>query len=117
MEKSNPLMDKSKHFALRVVKAYKYLKKNGETVLSKQFLRSGTSIGANVAEAQYAQSRADFATKLAIALKEASETMYWIDLLIESEYLPDTKPTKTLMSECDELISLLVPSVRKSKNN
>ena len=114
--KDSPLLEKSRAFALRVVKAYKFLKKNGETVLSKQFLRSGTSIGANIAEAQYAQSRADFTTKLSVALKEASETMYWIVLLKKADYLPERAATQTLVSECDELISMLVSSVRKSKN-
>ena len=114
--KNSPLVEKSQAFALRVVKAYKFLKKNGETVMSKQMLRSGTSIGANIAEAQYAQSRADFSMKLTIALKEASETMYWITLLRQSDYLTPGSATQTLIADCNELISLLVASVKKVKN-
>jgi len=106
------LEPKSKAFALRVVRMYKWLKEHGETVMSKQVLRSGTSIGANIAEAQYAQSRADFTTKLTIALKEAYETRYWIDLLKQSEYLPDDETTQSLLSDCNELIRLLVASTK-----
>jgi len=91
---------------------YKWLKEHGETVMSKQVLRSGTSIGANIAEAQYAQSRADFTTKLTIALKEASETRYWIDLLIQSNYLPADETSHSLLSDCNELIRLLVASTK-----
>lgn len=111
----NLLVVKSKTFALQVVKAYRYLQENGERVLSKQLLRAGTSIGANIAEGQYAQSKADFLTKYTIALKEASEAAYWIDLLHESEYLSESKSTQTLKDDCRELIRLLVSSVKKLK--
>ena len=87
MKGNNVIVDKSKKFALRIVKAYKYLADKNEYVLSKQMLRSGTSIGANVKEAIRAQSKPDFIAKMSIALKEASETEYWIELLTESEYL------------------------------
>lgn len=103
---------KSRAFALRVIKLYKYLKRRGEDVMSKQVLRSGTSIGANVSEGLYAQSREDFASKNSIALKEARETLYWLDLLNESGYLPKTDSTETLISECNELIAMLVSTVK-----
>jgi len=80
--------EKSFKFAVRIVRLYKYLtEKKKEKVLSKQLLRSGTSIGANIAEAEQAQSNADFVSKLSIALKETSETKYWIKLMKETEYL------------------------------
>ena len=86
--KENVLRDKSYRFALRIVKVYKYLlSEQKEFVLSKQLLRSGTSIGANVAEANQARSRPDFVSKLSIALKEAVETENWLNLLADSEYL------------------------------
>ena len=110
------LEPKSQAFALRIVHLYKYLRKNGESVMSKQVLRSGTSIGANIAEAQYAQSRADFSTKLTIALKEASETRYWLGLLMQSNYVPDDDTTRSLLSDCTELIRLLVASTKTVQN-
>lgn len=106
------LATKSRAFALRVIKLYKYLKRRGEDVLSKQVLRSGTSIGANISEGLYAQSREDFASKNSIALKEARETFYWLDLLNEAGYLPKTDSTETLISECNELIAMLVSTVK-----
>ena len=106
------LSKKSKAFALRVIKLYKYLKRRGEDVMSKQVLRSGTSIGANVSEGLFAQSRDDFASKNSIALKEARETFYWLDLLNEAGYLPKTDSTESLISECDELIAMLVSTVK-----
>jgi len=111
----SPTVLKSKAFALRIVKAYQYLQGKKELVMSKQLLRSGTSIGANIAEGQYAQSKADFMTKYTVALKEASETRYWLELLCEAKYLPDVKNTKTLMADCDELLRLLTSSVKKLK--
>ena len=81
---------KSKKFAVRIVNLYRYLSaEKKEYVLSKQILRSGTSIGANIAESEYAQSRKDFLSKLYIALKECAETLYWLDLLYETEYLSE----------------------------
>ena len=94
-------------FAVRVVNLYKYLVRNcSEYVLSKQLLRSGTSIGANVREAEYAQSRADFNSKMYIALKEAGETAYWIELLEKTEYLTSAQ-SKSILADCDELIKIL----------
>ena len=111
----NLLVVKSKDFALGIVKTYRHLQESGERVLSRQLLRAGTSIGANIAEGQYAQSKADFLTKYTIALKEASESAYWIDLLQEAGYLSESKSTQTLKDECSELIRLLVSSVKKLK--
>lgn len=111
----NLIETKSKAFALRVIKLYEYLQSKKEHVMSKQVLRSGTSIGANVAEGQFAQTRADFLTKYSIALKEASETRYWLELLATSGYLPDNESTTTLVADCTELIRLLASSVIKVK--
>ena len=84
----NPVVDKSFRFAVRIVNLYKYMiREHKEYVLSKQILRCGTSIGANIAEGQRGQSKADFAAKMNIALKEASETEYWLRLLCETDYL------------------------------
>jgi four helix bundle protein len=112
-QKENPVRDKSKAFALRCVKLYEYLvSEKKEYVLSKQLLRSGTSIGANISEAIYAQSNADFASKMAIACKEASESEYWIELLRDSNIL-NFEQADSLLKDCNELISLLV-SIRKT---
>ena len=108
--------DKSRLFALRIVKLYKYLKSKREDVMSKQVLRSGTSIGANIAEGKYAQSTEEFISKMSIALKEASETYYWLGLLFDSDYIPDTENTKSLFADCDELIRILVSSVKTAKS-
>ena len=109
---ANPVLDKSYLFSVRVVKACKYLRQmHSETVMSKQLLRSGTSIGANIAEAQEAQSTADFITKLNIALKEASETEYWIKLLYRTEYLTKEQ-YESLYADVQELIGLLMAICR-----
>ena len=100
--------EKSFDFAVRIVNLHKYLvSKHSERVLSKQLLRCGTSIGANVSEAQKGQSRADFASKMAIALKEANETQYWLRLLYKTDYLSKL-PFDSLNRDVDELISILV---------
>ena len=108
MEKrQNPILDKSMAFAIRIVNLYKYLKVNlSEYIMSKQLLRSGTSIGANVRESVYAQSRADFNTKLYIALKEANESAYWIELLEKTGYLKQHQ-AKSILDDCNELIKIL----------
>jgi four helix bundle protein len=111
----NPLRDKSYKFALRTVGLYKYLTvEKREFVLSKQVLRSGTSIGANVVEANQAQSKADFTHKLSISLKEAFETQYWIELLRDSEYV-SSESAGSLISDCCELQKILTASIRTSK--
>lgn len=111
------IKQKSFSFAVRIVKLTKYLRENKkELVLSKQLLRCGTSIGANVAEAQQAQSRPDFISKLNIALKEASETDYWLCLLHETEYLSNQQFT-SIISDCRELEKMLVAIVKSTKHN
>ncbi len=111
----NTVLDKAFDFAVRIVNLYKYLTQNKkEYVLSKQLLRSGTSIGANVTEAQRGQSKADFAAKMGIALKEAYETEYWLRLLHRTEYLSQ-REYESMNAEIKELISLLM-SICKSAN-
>ena len=110
--KENVLVDKSKHFAVKVIRLYKYLNDTQrEHILSKQLLRSGTSIGANAKEGAYAQTKADLMTKLFIAQKECAETEYWLELLYESEYIPKDK-FDTIYSDCQELMRILVASTK-----
>ena len=111
----NIIETKSFRFAIRVVNLYKYLcTEQKEYTLSKQLLRSGTSIGANVAEAQQAQSRADFISKLSIALKEAVETNYWLRLLHATDYLNE-KEFSSLIEDCRELERLLTAVIKSTK--
>ena len=106
---------KSFDFAVRIVNVYKFLcEQKKEYTLSKQLLRSGTSIGANVAEAQQAQSKADFIAKLSIALKETSESKYWIRLLHTTGYLSESE-AKSILSDCVEIEKLLVSIIKTSK--
>ena len=113
---SNSIQEKSFRFAVRIVKLCRYLQtEKKEYVLSKQLLRSGTSIGANVSESQQAQSRPDFVSKLSIALKETSETEYWLRLLYATDYLSD-RYFESIWADCDEVKSLLVSIVKSSKN-
>lgn len=115
MKTDNIIVDKSKAFALRIIRLYQYLKnEKSEYVLSKQLLRSGTSIGANVKEAIRGQSRADFYAKLNISLKEASETEYWLELLHESGYVEE-KAFISIYADCQELIKLLVAITKTQK--
>ncbi len=115
--KKDLLREKSFSFALRIIKLSKYLQStHKEYVLSKQILRSGTSVGALIREAQYAQSKADFLHKLTIALKEANETEYWLLLLKESDYL-DEKMFHSIYPEIDELLKLLISSTKTVKKN
>ena len=112
---SNVIVDKSKAFALRIVKTYQYLVgEKKEFVLSKQMLRSGTSIGANVKEAIRGQSKADFYAKMNIALKEASETEYWLELLHESGYL-EKSVFETIYADCQEVLRILVSITKTQK--
>lgn len=111
----NIIEKKSFDFAIRIVRLYKYLcDKKKEFVLSKQLLRSGTSIGANVAEAQQAQSKADFTSKISIALKETTETKYWLRLLNATDYLSDIE-TKTILADCVEIEKILTTILKSSK--
>ena len=103
---------KSMDFAKRIVKLYKYLcKEHHEFVMSKQILRSGTSIGANIAEAIYGSSRKDFVAKLQIAQKEAAETLYWLELLNSSDYVPD-KLYVSLCEDCREILAILAATIK-----
>ena len=113
------IYDLSKEFALDIIKLYKYLTTEAspkEFVISKQILRSGTSIGANVHEAKRAQSKADFGTKMNIALKEASETEYWLDLLYKSEYIDNEYYTK-LIFFCNSINNILSSIVKTTFDN
>ena len=110
--KDSPLMQKSKAFALEVIKACKVLREaKCEGALVSQFLRSGTSIGANIREAQFAHGKADFVSKLQIALKECSETDYWLELLIESGYYKDN----AILEHCVEVKKILIASINTVK--
>ena len=115
--KENILIDKSIDFGAQIVKLHRYLvKTKHESVLSKQILRSGTSIGANINEAQYGNSRADFIAKLHIALKETAETEYWLHLLQKSDYLDDSM-TSSMLSDCLEIKRILIASINTAKEN
>ena len=117
MREDNLVADKSKKFAIRIIRLYQHLmKEKQEFVLSKQVLRSGTSIGANVKEALEGQSKADFTAKMQIALKEASETEYWLELLTETEYI-DEKAGKSILADCRELNKLIIAIVKTAKAN
>jgi four helix bundle protein len=116
-EMGNIIEEKSFDFAVRIVKLCKYLKtKKKETVLSKQLLRCGTSVGANVFEAQKAQTTADFYTKMTIALKEANETSYWIRLLYKTEYLTQNE-FESIYNDIDEICSILVSITKTTKES
>lgn len=113
--KENPLLNKALRFAARIVKLYNYLsKEKKETVISKQIIRSGTSIGANANEAAYGVSKADFISKMQIALKETAETEYWIRLLILSEYISE-KEGNSLLDDCMEIKRILISSLNTAK--
>ena len=117
MARESIVGEKSLAFAKRIAKCYRYLKdKKKETVMSKQLLRCGTSIGANVREGLYAQSRKDFISKLNIALKEAGETDYWLDVIHSAEYFTDDE-YNSLKDDNDELLKLLTSIIKKTKEN
>ena len=113
----NPLLDKSLRFAARIVKLYQYLQKEQkETIISKQILRSGTSIGANANEAAYGVSTADFISKLQISLKETAETEYWLRLLILTDYI-EKEHGDSILSDCLEIKKILISSLNTAKKN
>ena len=115
MKEDNVIRTKSKQFAVRIVKLNRYLiAEKKEYVLARQILRSGTSIGANVAESEYAISRNDFALKLYIALKECNETRYWLELLYETEYITEEQ-FRSLIADCIELQKILTAITKKVK--
>jgi four helix bundle protein len=112
---NGPLVEKSYAFAVRVVNAYKYLvKEHNEYVLSKQLLRCGTSIGANITEAQGGISKADFSAKLSISYKEALETKYWLNLLKDTDFFDD-KMFSSIHDDADELCKLLFTAIKSSR--
>jgi four helix bundle protein len=114
----NAVLEKSFKFSIRIVKLYEYLinkNRNVETLL-KQLLRSGTSIGANITEAQSAYTKKDFINKLGISLKESRESEYWIRLLTATNHL-DNKESESIQKDCEELIKLLTTIIKSSKNN
>lgn len=113
MYQKNTISRLSKSFALRVIKLYKYLtEEKHEYIMAKQVYRSGTSIGANIAESRNAQSTADFINKLSIALKEADETMYWLELLHESENI-DGKQFESMSNDLNVIIETLIRIIKK----
>ena len=115
--KDNILKDKSFSLAVRIVNLYRYLSDNKkEFVLSKQVLWSGTSIGAMVHEAEYSESKADFVHKLAIAQKEANETLYWLELLQQTRYMSQTE-YDSIHQDTIEIIKILIASIKTAKNN
>ena len=117
MARQSIVGDKSLAFAKRIAKLYRFLvDKKKETIMSKQILRSGTSIGANIREGLFAQSRKDFISKMNIALKEAGETDYWIEILYSADYLTEME-YKSLKNDNDELIRMLSSIVKTTKDN
>ena len=114
-KQENLIVNRSFNFSLQIIKLYRELVQQHEYVISKQILRSGTSIGANVQEAQAAQSRKDFISKMSIASKEARETKYWISLLDKSELIPDCHDhILSLYSDIDDIINILSKIVKTS---
>ena len=115
--KENLLIDKSIAFASRIIKLHQYLiRTKKETIISKQIVRSGTSIGANIHEANYASSRADFIAKMQIALKECYETEYWLELFVKTNILSDEQ-YKSLKNSCGKIRKLLIASINTAKGN
>ena len=115
--KENILVDKSISFAVRIIKLHEFLAKNKKGLtIAKQIVRSGTSIGANINEANYGQSPADFIAKMHIALKETAETECWIKLLSMSEYI-DSKMGNSLLDDCLEIKRILIASINTAKEN
>jgi four helix bundle protein len=114
-KKESILREKSYAFAIRIVRLSQFLQqKKKEFILSKQIVRSGTAIGALIREAEYAQSHADFINKFSISLKEANETAYWLSLLKDTDYM-DLKLYESFFQDCDELICLLVSTIKTLK--
>ena len=117
MRENNLIAEKSMAFAIRIVNLYKYLvEEKREKVMSQQLIRSGTSIGANVREAIYAQSRKDFVGKISISLKEASETEYWLELLSKTGYLTKEE-YNSIGKDCGELAKMLIATLKSSKRD
>ena len=114
---TSPLLDKSKAFALQIIKVCNAIKSTKkESVLTNQLIRSGTSVGANIREAFYAHGKADFIAKLQIALKECSESEYWLELLYRTDCIPEEK-YKTLQNRCGTIRRMLIASINTTKKN
>ena len=117
MAQDNILLEKTLRFAARIVKLHRYLtKEKHETVISRQLIRSATSIGANANEAIYGSSKADFVAKLQISLKETAETEYWLRLLKMSEYLSE-REAASLLADCLDIKRILIASINTAKEN
>ncbi|MFT3753625.1 MAG: four helix bundle protein [Paludibacter sp.] len=117
MKAENVIADKSKTFGIRIIRLYQHLEKKFKGfALSKQILRSGTSIGANVRESVFAQSTKDFVSKLQIALKETNETEFWLELLVATEYLTE-KEFESIQTDCIELKKILISITNSTKND
>ena len=110
------LRELSMEFSVDIIELVKHLKSTKESIISNQIGRSGTSVGANIHEAQYAQGKRDFISKLEIALKEASETGYWLELLYRTKYI-DEQTFKSLSSKCTSLRTMLIASCKTTKEN
>ena len=113
---NDKLSEQSMEFAVQIIKLVKHLKEQRESIISNQIGRSGTSIGANIREATYAHGTADFISKMQIALKEANETGYWLELLYKTDYINEKQYT-SLESKCKSLRAMLVSSINTAKNN
>ncbi|HEY6063224.1 MAG TPA: four helix bundle protein [Chitinophagaceae bacterium] len=115
MSRESVLKDKSFNFAVRVINLYKYLKKrHGEYIVSQQILKAGTSVGALIREAEFAESRKDFMHKLYIGLKEANESIYWLELLFATNFI-NKKMFESMHKDASELLKMLVSSVKTIK--
>jgi len=112
----NIVLDKSKDFTFRIIKLYRHLCDQSEFVLSKQILRSGTSIGANLVESQYSISKKEFITKAQMSLKETAETLYWLDLLQRGDYIKNHE-YQSMNKDCKEILYLLTSIIKTSKKN
>ena len=116
-KKESLINGKTLKFALRIIEMVKYVRrKDNENVLTKQVLRSGTSIGASVRESEYAQSQSDFIHKLSISLKEANETGYWLCLLNKAGYI-DGNSYESIKKDCDEIMAILIASIKTAKSH
>ena len=114
--KENKLIELSMEFSVDIINLVKFLKSNHETIISHQIGRSGTAIGANIREAQYAHGKADFIAKLQIALKEANETGYWLELLFKTNYITESE-YKAFDSACTSIRVMLISSINTAKEN
>jgi len=114
--KDNLAENRCNEFAVRIVSLYKFLtEEKREYVMSKQILRSGTSIGANLTEAEYAQSKADFYSKIGIALKEAAETRYWLNLLYRTDYITE-KQNSSMIDDLEPIIKIFIKTIKSKKD-